>query len=813
MRRTRRLFAIVALLLLPACSDVRVSSLLPGPTAVSGVSGSSLPAASVEFVVSVPADSTTSAIALEIVDPMTGIDYNSRQTMMERQEDGRYAAQLPLSLGSLIRYRYLSVEAPRAYEATASGKSIRYRVAHINSPMQIQDQIAAWEGASYSAETGRILGQVLEKGSGRPVPEMILTASGKMTFSDGEGQFRIEGLLPGLTNLVAYHPSGAYQVFQQGAMVAPGATTPVQLDVEPAAPVTLTFEVTVPEGTPATPSIAGNVLQLGDIFAADAGALEISAARAPELIPVDDRNFIFLTQLHAGTDLRYKYTLGDGLWNAERSPSGNFVTRQLIVPETDFVMRDNIASWGADSNPTHFELQVPPSTPPEDEIGVQFNPFTWFEPLPMVTDGSGVWTFELLGPVDFPGEVRYRYCRNLVCSAGESGQPERVLDPSMGGRVSDEIESWAWWRGESAPVEVVAATIPAREAMELGVELVPAYEPSWPRYREITMERARSVGSNVVTLTPAWTLTGTDTVPRIEFDPARAPFEVDLLQLSRAARDHGMSVILRPEFAGDSKSQEDWWESARRDSNWWAVYYAELRSFLLSQATVAKSIGATKLVLTGSQLYPSVSGGTLPSGVPSNAPFEAIEAWDEIVDEMRESYSGTLAWEVELTDRLLAVPPFLEQLDEVHVYWHAPLAETEEPSMETLELEAERLIDLILLPPLPSTMPVVLSVEYPSVVGATSACPRTAEGSCSPIERLDIFAAEANALTADPQAQAEAYNAVLLAAHDRPRIEGFLSRRFLPIALEDLSASVYGKPAGDVLWYWYPRLQGGASTP
>jgi hypothetical protein len=753
-------------------------------------------------------------MSLEIVDTVTGVDYNSYQTAMEPSGDGRFSTRLPLPLGSLIRYRYRSMGDPSAYEATAPGQTLRYRVAYVAAPMQLQDQVAVWEGGVYGDPTGRILGQVVEKTTGRPISEMIVTASGIQTFSDGEGKFRIEGLLPGLTNLVAYHPSGSYAVFQQGAMIAPGATTPALLEMDPAAPVTLSFQLTVPAGTPSTPRIVGNVLPLADIFASAEGGLELSAARAPELVRVDGEHFIFLTQLYAGTDLRYKYTLGDGLWNAERSSAGSFVTRQLIVPETDFVINDTVAAWGSGGEATTIHLQVPPSTPEDDAIGIQFNPFTWFEPLPMVSGSAGGWNLELLGPVDFPQPIRYRYCRNLICSAGEAGDPDRSLDPSRGGAIDDEIGAWEWWDGQSVQPDVIAPEIQARPGMELGIELVPAYSPTWPRYGNVTMERARSVGSNVVVMTSAWELTGTRSIPRIEFDPNRAPYESDLLQLSRAARSNGLGVILRPELHSGSRTQQQWWESGARDPNWWAVFYSELRSFLLSQAVLAERVEAEKLVLTGTQLHPSVAGGTLPSGDPSGAPFESVQHWEEILAAMRAIYSGAIAYEVELTDKVGAKPPFLEQIDEVHVYWHAPLAQANGETVPVLELEAERLVDQVLLPSLPQEMPVVLSMEYPSSEGALRACPPAEDGGCLPSELLDIVALTASpALSADPLAQAQAYNAVLLAAHDQPRILGFLSRRFMPLALQDLSASVYGKPAADVLWYWYPRLLGETVGP
>jgi len=31
---------------------------------------------------------------------------------------------------------------------------------------------------------------------------------------------------------------------------------------------------------------------------------------------------------------------------------------------------------------------------------------------------------------------------------------------------------------------------------------------------------------------------------------------------------------------------------------------------------------------------------------------------------------------------------------------------------------------------------------------------------------------------------------------------------FAPVALQDKSASIHGKPTSDLLWYWFPRLLG-----
>ena len=55
--------------------------------------------------------------------------------------------------------------------------------------------------------------------------------------------------------------------------------------------------------------------------------------------------------------------------------------------------------------------------------------------------------------------------------------------------------------------------------------------------------------------------------------------------------------------------------------------------------------------------------------------------------------------------------------------------------------------------------------------------------------------------------QADIYNAALLAINNIPWINGFISSGFFPpVILQDKSSSIYGKPAGDVLWYWFPKM-------
>jgi hypothetical protein len=53
------------------------------------------------------------------------------------------------------------------------------------------------------------------------------------------------------------------------------------------------------------------------------------------------------------------------------------------------------------------------------------------------------------------------------------------------------------------------------------------------------------------------------------------------------------------------------------------------------------------------------------------------------------------------------------------------------------------------------------------------------------------------------------YDALFNAVNARAWVSGLVSRGyFQPVALQDKSASIHGKPAADLLWYWFPRLLG-----
>lgn len=805
------------------------TSITPTPEAgVTVPSPTPYPVAQTTFVVTLPEPLLAGeTLAISVIDEVTGLPLNATQYPMSARDSLTYTGTLALPYNSIVKYRYVRLSGAQFNEDTTLGTAIRYRIHNAVGPGEVQDIIADWSDKNFTRPTGTILGQVFNSDTGTPIPNVLVTAGGVQQFTDSFGRFELAGLPIGTQQLTAYSLDGLYLPFQQGALVAENKSTIVDLRVKPTQLVNVTFITSVPQDTvPGVPvRIAGNILQLGNTFADLQGGISVVADRMPIMNLQPDGRYAITLGLPVGTHIQYKYTLGDGYWNAERKSSGGWVLRDLIVPAQDVTLQDNVETWlaSSESGPILFEVTVPSVTPPGDIIYMQYNLFGWTEPIPMWPLGNNRWAYKLYGPLNFLGSFSYRYCRNGQCSSADDNQTigasptGRLASTSfLGQDLQDVVNSWKWFENPESFALVGNTIAPRAAGFVAGVELQPTYRPNFSYFAPQAFANAKAIGSNMAILTPSWTFSNTGNL-QFAAQPGQDAHWIDNAIMISQARALGLNVALfpTPHFppTPDSATSASaaFWKSAPKDAAWWQAWFTRYRAFLVNYADLAAQTGAQSIILGGEWVTPALPGGLMPDGTASTVPADAEAQWRAIIQEVRSRFKGQVLWAMPYEKSSFTTPVnFLREVDGIYLLWSVPLATSPTATKTDYANETGRLLDNEVAP-LATLLgkPILLAVSYPSAGGAPSGCVANGSGGCVDLNALSRPNADLTSVSINLQTQADLYEAMFIAINARPWVGGFVSRGYyMPAALQDKSTSVHGKPAADVLWYWYPRLLG-----
>ena len=793
------------------------------PTAVpvpSGPTPTPMPMAQITFIAVIPEPlAPGESMAIAILDEVTGLALNSVLYPMDPRDAQTYSASLPLPMNSIVKYRYVRRTNVQLQEDSGTDVAIRYRLYQVNGPGETRDIVASWIDRTFSGKTGSIQGEVYAEGGG-PLVNIMVTAGGVQTITDSQGRFDLEALPPGTQNLVAYALDGTYQTFQQGAVVLENLNTPVKLFLKPAPLVNVTFNITVPSNTlPGAPvRLGGNLFQLGNTFADLRGGISAVADRMPIMTALPDGRYTVTLRLPSGADIRYKYTLGDGFWNAEHTSNAAFVVRQFNVPATDTVINDSVETWQAGSSaPILFEADVPANTPVGDIIYIQFNPYGWTEPVPMWPIGNNRWVYKLYSPLSILGSFGYRYCRAGQCGTaddvatmGDAAHGRDVNTSLAPQDIKDTVNAWAWLEN-TQPGNLVGAPVTVRQnAFIAGVELLPTQHPNWVTSMPQAMQNIQALSSNWVVLTPTWTYEKSYPLVLAPL-PGKDSFWNDTYRMVSQARGLNMNVAIFPTPRFET-TDDDFWASAPKTGDWWQNWFDHYRAFAINFADLATQSGAQTLILGGDWIEPALPNGTLSDGVTSSGvPADAETRWKSIIAEVRSHFRGTILWALPYDHEYVDAPlGFLSDIDGVYLLWSLKLSDSSNPSKTEMTNEAGRLLDTN-VSPLASLLgkPVIVAAAYPSASGSASGCLPDGRGGCLPWTRLNPPNPDAASVSLQLQLQADIYESMLTAINDRQWVGGFVSRGYYPpTILQDKSASVHGKQAADILWYWFPRLLG-----
>jgi hypothetical protein len=764
------------------------------------------------------------SLAWNLLDEVTGLGINPITLLMTAQDSTHYSVIVPFDLGRIIKYRYTRIGGSTVQEHLSDGRSVRYRLYHVEGPGIVQDTLSRWTDTYFTGPSGRISGQITDTTTGEPIPNLLISAGGAQALTTADGRYLLEGLPPGTHNLVAYSIDGSYQTYQQGATVAPDSTTPASFGLTKSIMVPVVFLVTAPENTPvgAPLRLAGNLTQLGNTFADLAGGISTIASRMPVMSQLPDGRYAVTLNLPSGADIEYKYTLGDGLWNAEHSADGTFVTRHLIVPTNMAEINDVIDNWGTGQiAPIQFDITVPSYTPSDEGVSIQFNPgFGWLQALPMWqaydAQANPIWRFVLISPLQVLETLQYRICRADQCgiaddisTMGMNATGHWVNTSRLPQTILYTVNEWAWLPGVPQP-----ASIPNIPVNTLGPDFVAGigfdadYHPSWGSHLQNAITISSNLHANWLFLLPTWTYTRNQPLV-LEPLPSQDMPLPELLASIQQAHNLGMNVGLypSPNFPFD---YEQWWQDSTRDFPWWIVWFDRYTQFILNYSDISERYNVQALIIGGEWLSPALPRGTLADGSPSGVPEDAVSRWRDIISQIRNHYSGTIIWALPYPEGLQNPPAFLDAVDQVIILWTAPLSNNPGASVTELQVEAIRILDQEIQPfQTQFAKPVILGIAYPSADGSSTGCAESLNGSCYPNNLLTASSPEVYQVNLDLQEQADLYNAMFMAINDRPWIRGLISMGFYPpVALQDPSVSVYYKPASGVLWYWFPRLLG-----
>lgn len=818
-RPTRSIFITVVLILLAsmgftACDQIVSSSSNDVQPIVDGTGKANENLVAVQFHAELPAaleDGET--LYLDIVDEVTGLALNATRYELKSEGDTQYSVEIALLPDSVTKYRYVKEGKTTAVEYTSQKRQVRYRMYFAESSGEVRDKISAWNDRSFTGSQGRIIGQVLLEGGNQFAAGSLVSVGGQQTFTAADGSFFIDQLPVGTHNLVVYSPDGSHETFQQGALVAAESTTPAVIHVSSSKFVEITFHVNPPEGSPTGIPIrlVGNTLSLGNSFGDLRGGLSTVANRAPQLVYSEDGSYSVSLQMPVGFEIQYKYSLGDGFWNAELFADGRPRLRRLIVPERASTVRDQIESWNTPRlAPVTFLITTPSNTPLTDQLSIQFNPYGWTEPIPMWPIGDGKWAYILYSPLNFIGETGYRFCRNEQCgiadnaeTTGPDGRAPTFSPSTEAQLIEASIAKWMWVGEETAPITVPSYEVsPKPEYFSAGIELAADYHPTWQPYMAKSFLRLKQIESEWVVLSPTWHWLSSN-------PPALAPVSgldpslQDLSQSIRLAQASGLKVAVRPTTAF-SVPAAVWWSEAELTDGWWQTWFDRYRLLILNAADTAQQTGAEALILGDENLLPSLPGGTV--GDRSSAVYDAQQRWESLLSEIRQRYSGSIIWRSTGLGQD-QIPDLVSQMDGLFVVCNQNLSDSEIVSSDELEQAWSNYLENELRSVRDRLdKPVWVGLAYPSVDRSASGCVMSGE-SCIPKSIFAQAGLDIPGTTLDLVEQAEIYNAAFRAINKNDWISGIFSVGYYPpVNLQDKSISVSGKPAEDVIWYWFDQL-------
>jgi hypothetical protein len=766
--------SVILLLFLSSCSNAIGQTIQ---------NSESLSQAEVVFQVVLPASlDEDQGLYLEILDVVTGVYFNPTRIAMTRNSDTVFMVRIPLTVRAEIAYRYIKISETVVPEFNSRGQPVRMRWLKINGPELVQDLIYSWDGNPAQKPVGRISGQIIDKSNNAPIPEMVISAAGLQTTSSSDGSFILEGVPEGTHNVVIHSKTGSFTTFQQYATVAANATTPIFIGVDRTKTVNVTF-IVKHQGSvdPELPvKIAGNLYQLGNSYSELVAGSANRADELPQMVRVAKNKYSLTLELPTGAYIKYKYTQGDGFWNSELGTNGNFFTREFIVPEKDSIVNDSIITTESPNfGNVHFEVTLDPTSPDITNLYLQLNPYDWMEPIPMEKTATGTWVVNLTSPLNLIGNTSYRFCREGDCVNGLSTSPSSSLVPLTDAQtISTTIDGWVNYSNSTVVPSIDSGgleVVPNSERIT-GIEVIRNLPDSWKINIGTGFADIQNLGGKWVILTPKWSLSNLNP-PMIEPTYQDDASWMEMQQLINYAKLHDLQPVLFPRISplGSVKTLI----SGRLPDSWDSTVIDRYKRFIINFADLSEIMELEAIVIGEPSL----------SSLSTMLPVESFQ-WGNFVSELRTHFSGNIIGVVTLPGPNTNFD-WLSDVDMVYVLYSPTISD-----QDNIIGEINDQLDSMVYPLFERfKKPILIGLESPSNESAYLGCFENGNSCAFRIPKQESI---------NLSNQSRIYNAVAVTSLSKEWVNGFISRGYDPyLRSQDSGSSIYGKPAYEVLWFWF----------
>jgi hypothetical protein len=485
-----------------------------------------------------------------------------------------------------------------------------------------------------------------------------------------------------------------------------------------------------------------------------------------------------------------------------------------------------------------FTVKIEPYTPPDEIItlhlkksGVEshdtegsdyigkywsYREGSYYTPMEKISDDEWQVTVELDTSLVTSGGTggskwAYHYARNFSFPAMEDreplkseGQPDGQYRTLFGGwhkKVPlvqiDTVKKW-WWplpKPEDLPTLNTTGHLSSApeniktSSFQAGVNMLDWHRDYWTPIIENQLDNIVKTNASWLQIIPIIPMSQAHPTPVLDSLHANGMPEADMVKAVTEAKRRGLKVFLYTLSPGTSSD----YNSDNIDTDWYINYYKEWRIHMLKQANLAEKYGVEML---GFHCW---SNGDIDSEHEST-----VDSLSKILlDEVRSVYSGKIAMDYRERNPNLTIYQYSDYLRvalHTHGLTSSGLSNEVDPTVEEI-LDAVRNRTK-------TYESIYLKWGKPIVVaGLTAASFSKAFGGLG--NNYDNVPGIANFYESDPsipidlQAQADSYEAMLLAVHDYDWIIGAFSFNYWIADMYDKNISIRSKTAEKVLAKWY----------